>query len=452
MQKTPLSQILRRLGDHKISVDKTPEIFLTGAAVDSRLYHPGQLFFALKGGKEDGHSYLAEVAAKGASAAVVDATYEGPSHGLLLIRVQNPLRALQELAKATLGSYPTKVVAVTGSLGKTTTKGFISTLLQERYRVAASPGNSNSQIGAPLAILNEMTGNEEIWVQEMGMTHPGQILDLIKIAPPTIAVLTTVALVHACNFGSLREIAVTKGEIFSHPQTTLGILSRDIEDYSEVALLGACRKVSFSTENPMADYKLSVTKEGIQITSKDDSCNLPPLNIPGRHNLHNFLAAVAVARNLGLTWDQIRSGMSKLHLLERRLEHIEKKGILFINDSYNASAVSVKAALESLPAPKSGGKRIAVIGEMLELGQFSAQCHLDVAEAALGRVDSMICMGKACEPIVQKWEQEKRPVVWSTNLSKVVEALQQQVKAGDVVLLKGSRANRLWEVLAAYEG
>lgn len=451
MQVNTLTQISCRLEYLSISCKDPRQIIISGMSVDSRLINPGNLFFALKGAKVDGHQHLAEAFAKGAAAAVVQNHYNGPDFGLPLVRVEDPLIALQSLARETLRSHHVKVVGVTGSLGKTTTKDFIATLLREKYIVAASPGNSNSQIGLPLSILNHMRGNEDVLVQEMGMTHANQISALVEIAPPNVAVITSVALVHACNFPSIEAIGLAKGEIFSHKKTSLGILSRDISNFSELAEIGTCPKLSFSTNKHDSDYFVRDSIDGLQIYCPEGRVLLPVLPIPGRHNLHNFMAALAVARNLNLSWEQILSGITKLQLPERRFEQVEKQGILFVNDSYNASVMSVKAALECLPKPSEGGKTIAVIGQMLELGRYSDDCHLDIAEAALGCVDRMICIGAACGPIVECWTSAQREVVWVKNLDDVVGELKRQVVVGDVVLLKGASANELWKVLEAFD-
>jgi UDP-N-acetylmuramoyl-tripeptide--D-alanyl-D-alanine ligase len=447
MEKMTLTQASHFMGLKPSFIKDAP---ISGVAVDSRLLKPHNLFFALPGARVDGHAFLAEIASKGALAAVVSNSYTGSDFGIPLIRVENPLLSLQKLASQFLKESKLKVVGVTGSLGKTTTKDFIQTLLQVKFRVASSPGNSNSKIGLPLTLLNHVKGTEEIIILEMGMTHPGDITELVNIAPPDVAIITTVALVHACNFDSLKEIAQAKAEILTHSKTSLGIISKDMDHYSEIFKTGSCAKTSFSTTSSDADFYLQETGKELLIRSRSDNTILPCLNIPGKHNLHNFLAAVATVRTFGLNWEEIINGMQSLSLPERRLQHIEKNGILFVNDAYNASPVSTKAALTSLPAPKPGCKRIAVLGDMLELGKLSEECHKDVGKAALQYVDNMICVGPACGPILECWQEAKRPVIWVNKVEEAAEKLKEQMKPGDVVLLKASRAiglNRILEIL-----
>lgn len=423
-----------------------------GVSVDSRQVKSGDLFFALKGAHADGHYFLHDAASKGASAAVVSKTFEGCGLQLPLIYVEDVLQTLQTFAKKWIEKWQPKIVAVTGSVGKTTTKDFIAAFLGMRYRVASSPGNSNSQIGLPLALLNHTVGEEEILIIEMGMTHPGNILGLVQIAPPDIALLTGTALVHACNFDSLAAIGRAKGEIFSHPKTRLGIMDCAIVNFEEIANIGTCPKISFGlckqgVEQPVADYTLQVVDNQMLIAAPESQMTLDLLPLPGVHNRHNYLAAVAVARHFGLSWEEIRHKTPSLRLPERRLQFLEKNGILFLNDSYNASMVSVKAALESLPPPQKGSKRIAVIGEMLELGSFSEYCHREVGEYAFQYVDQMFCFGKECIAIRDCWQAAGKPVEWHLERSAIVEKLKKILSPGDVVLLKGSRSKEVWRVM-----
>lgn len=423
--------------------------YFSRVSVDSRLVKKNDIFFALKGARADGHHFLEQAASNGAALAVVDYHYKGFNFGLSLIKVADPLESLQKLSKALLDQRKVRIVGVTGSVGKTTTKDFITTLLKTKYRVSSSPGNHNSQIGLPLAIINHTQGDEEILVLEMGMSQAGDLAKLVQIAPPNIAVVTMVALTHAGNFSSMKEIARAKAEIFSHPKTSLGILLRDLDDFESMVQIGACPKATFSMKID-ADFTLKESGDFLHINFLGEhAATYPRLPVPGRHNLQNFLAAVAVARNLNVEWAEIHFAISSIVLPERRLQQVEREGVLFINDSYNASAVSVKAAFNSLPKPPAGGKTIAVIGQMLDLGQFSELCHREIAEEALNCIDSMICLGDGCKPITEVWSSAKRPITWFSSLEEVIAELKHQMKPGDVVLLKGSSANGLWRILDA---
>lgn len=421
--------------------------FLTqGFSVDSRLVKKGELFFALKGERVDGHDFLKKVSQQGAIGAVVSKEYRGEIEGFPLIRVDNPLVALQELGAQALAEHSPRIVAITGSLGKTTTKEFTKHLLSTRYRVAATPGNSNSQVGLPLAILNHSRGDEEIFVIEMGMTLPGHIARLVQIAPPEVAVITSVALVHACQFDAIEDIGRTKGEIFSHPKTKLGILHRDISNYTELCQIGSFPKISFSILSEEADYFLNSRKMVYTALERGEK-SIQNFLIPGRHNLHNLLAAIAVARYFQVEWEDINQATSTMVLPDRRLQFVQHRNMVFLNDSYNAAEMSVKSALEILPQPEKGGRKIAVLGSMMELGKFSDDCHARVGEYALNYVEKMYCLGEECSPIYDIWKQAGRPVQLFKQRIDLVDALKKELKPLDVILLKGSRSKELWKVL-----
>lgn len=432
---------------------KLPALLIDGEALgygaDSRLIKPGDLFIALQGDLVDGHAYLDDVFQKGAVAAIVSKEYRNTNNYPVFF-VENPLYALQELAKAVVLEYAEhtgRVIGVTGSLGKTSTKEFIKTLLQSTYKVFASPGNSNSQVGLPLAILNHTTGVEELLVLEMGMTHKGQINRLIQIAPPEVSVITTTALVHACNFTGLEEIALAKGEIFSHPHTKAAIFPYELHQ-SLAPFCNHCAKISFSITYPLADYGIDPLRPHvIEARLENKRISIGPLPIPGKHNLHNVLAAIAVARYYDVPWEQIQEMIPLLALSDRRLEFVERNGITFLNDSYNAAEKSVKAALESLPPPKEGGRKIAVLGSMMELGTFSTSCHHEVGKFALEHVEQMYCLGEECTPIHELWKKEGREVALFTDRKELVACLRSKLAPNDVVLLKGSRSKELWKVL-----
>ena len=406
-----------------------------GVGIDSRKAAPGQLFFALKGERVDGHDFLGEVAARGAAAAVVSEGYAGVDFGMKLIRVSDVLASLQWLAKEVLAQRGTRVVGVTGSVGKTTTKEFIATLLAGRYRVGKSPGNSNSQVGVPLSILNG-SGEEEVLVLEMGMSGAGEIAKLVQIAPPEVALITKIGLAHSEFFPTgLEGIRAAKAEIFSHPHTRVGIVPKDS---------GIEGRKTFALGDISADYGLCgdrIFEEGKEVYG----VHLPFM---ASHLRENFLGAAAVARNLGMSWEEIGEQTQLLKVYPMRFERKEKNGVVYINDAYNANPISMRAALMNLPKPVEGGRTIAVLGEMKELGPFSKPSHQEIGKLALQVVDQLICLGKECEPMVEMFQQAGRPVDHFLDIEALRSHLAAVIKEGDVVLLKGSNSNGLWRLLA----
>lgn len=445
MQKLNLQDVAKILSTTCFSSN-----LIQGFSVDSRLCQQGHLFFALPGEKMNGVNFLSDVASKGAIAAVVNRDYNGPDFNISLLRVDDTLIALQNLAKVVLAKSKSRVVAVTGSVGKTTTKDFLSTILGEKYRVSCSPGNNNSQIGVPLTLLNHTDGTEDILVLEMGMTHPGDLSKLLEIAPSECSIITSVGLVHACNFESIEEIARAKAEILAHPQTKIGIINRDIPIFHEVEKVGKCKKISFSFDNVLADYKAYLSDEYV-ISCQGGLHPLGQLQFSGKHNQQNLLAAVACARYFDLSWDQISSGIQKLRLPDLRGQLIYKEGITFVNDAYNAAPISVKAALESLPPAQSGGRKIAVLADMLELGKFSEISHREIGNFALKYIDVMYCYGNETRYIQECWQQAKRPIYWFSDRLELARSLRDELQKGDVVLIKGSRGTQISKIMEEME-
>jgi UDP-N-acetylmuramoyl-tripeptide--D-alanyl-D-alanine ligase len=426
----------------KLSVEDRP---ITGFAIDSRQVKVGDLFFALQGAKFNGHDFLKEVAGKGAVAAVVEAGFRGESGGLVLLRVDDVPRAMQELARLSQAKREQRVVAVTGSLGKTTTKEFIATLLAQKYTVAKTPGNNNSQVGMPLAILNG-SGEEEVFVVEMGMWRAGEIRRLVEIAPPEIAVITKIGFPHIEAFSNgLDGVAAAKAEIFSHPRTTLGVVGIKALDYAVIRDTGSFPKKSFGVAPLKANF---VLEEGRLVQDEDEMS--PPLRLPfsETHLCENFVGAASVARLMGLSWQEIALGAKLLKAVTLRYEKVQKQGITFINDCYNASPESMEAAFVNLPRPTFGGKTIAVIGEMTcGLGSYSEGAHRKVAEQALEKVDHLLCYGKGCLPMIEMFSDAGRPAEFFHDLLKLRTTLMEISKPGDIVLIKGSNSNQLWQIL-----
>jgi UDP-N-acetylmuramoyl-tripeptide--D-alanyl-D-alanine ligase len=421
---------------------------VTGFKQDSRGVLPGDLFFAMKGETVDGHAYLEEVAAKGAVGAVVSRDYAGEEFGLVLLRVGSVIESLHKLAKTVHGMRTVRVVGVTGSVGKTTTKEFIATLLAGKFRVAKTPGNANSQVGVPLSILNS-DGDEEVFVMEMGMSLPGEIRKLIDIAPPEVAIITKVALAHVGFFEEgLEGIAKAKTEILAHPATRIGILNEQVASFSS-AMTGSSLKMTYGLAGEGKDCDFMLCWEGDNYYAQEREGRTSAFALPfsASHLAENFIGAAAVARAMGMQWSEIIPQVSKLTLYMRRFERRERDGIIFLNDSYNANPTSMKAALSNLPTPGAGKKRIGVLGAMKELGVFTEESHREVALAALASIDYLLCLGEECQTMVEVFKKANRPVELFQELAHIKKRVFELAEEGDVVLLKGSNSKKLWLVL-----
>jgi UDP-N-acetylmuramoyl-tripeptide--D-alanyl-D-alanine ligase len=432
MRNTPFKEVAQ-----KLKGSSAQELPIAGFQVDSRQIGPGELFFALPGEKTDGHRFLAEVKQNGGIGAVVSRSYEGPSFDLELIRVDNVLESLQTLAQESIRQLPVQIVAVTGTMGKTTTKDFIATLLEAKFRVGKTYASYNTKLTLPITLLN-MRGDEEVFVLEMGMDGPKDIERLVEIAPPDIAVLTQVAVAHyGYSFPEgLPGIAKAKGEIFHHPRTKKAIFYHGFLQYPEIFETLRSEKVTFSLEDRSADYFLSeknIDERGVRAYRFEE---LPFIQT---HVLHNFLAAVSVARAFKLEWDLINGQIPKLRLPKMRFEMFEKEGIVFVNDAYNANPESVKSALMSFPEPKSGGKRIAVLGHMADLGPVTEEKHREVGRFAQKYVDHLLTFTGDALLLKEAFAEGKKPAEYFDELDSLVERLQELMRPGDVVLVKGSR-------------
>ncbi len=390
-------------------------------AIDSREVEKGGLFFALRGEKVDGHGFLEEVAARGVFAAVVDESYSGPDFGMVLFRVDDVVYAMHEIARRALLERNTRVIGITGSIGKTTTKEFLYEILRSKFRVGKTFGNRNSQRTLPLAILNAR-GDEEFLILEMSMTEKGNIKNLVRMAPPEIIVLTPIVACHAKYFQSLEEIAEAKMEIFTET-AEFAVIHEKSAKFDVVAEGCSCEHVIYPEE---LGFDSPFTES---------------------HLTENVSAAIEIGKYLGLTLEEMSLSSKRLKPFEHRFEKKEFQGVTFIDDAYNANATSMIAALQNLPKPRIGGKTIAVLGSMGELGKYSFASHTEVAKEAVTKVDILFCIGEEAKPMVEIFEKIKKPACYFSSYDKLKEAVHKIANEGDVVLVKGSNFHKLWKVI-----
>lgn len=424
---------------------------IKGFAVDSRNVEAGFVFFALKGAKVDGHDYLLDVAKKGGIAAVVSSSFEKEIDGLVLLKVDDVLKVLQRLAKEVLAKQNKRIVAITGSMGKTTTKEFAATLLSASFKVFKTPGNANSQIGLPLSLLNKGETDEEIIVLEMGMMARGEITNLIQIAPPELAAITKIAPAHLEFFpNGLEGIAAAKAEILAHPLTKHAIINSQASTYPIILSNGSCKKTYFSLnkESGFSNKDFWVEQEGEKLFICNHKERSPAFTLPfdAPHLQENFFGAVMIARYFGISFEKLVESAKQLQLFQKRFEKIEKNGVTFINDSYNANPESMKAALSHLPVPRHGGRVIAALGHMVELGSICQKTHEEIGEYASRHADKLICLGEKCLPMKEGFARSGKPVAHYLDINDMKRALFSELNEGDVVLVKASNSVRLWRL------
>ncbi|PYL40066.1 MAG: UDP-N-acetylmuramoyl-tripeptide--D-alanyl-D-alanine ligase [Verrucomicrobia bacterium] len=420
-------------GDGNISIDKI--------STDSRTLRRGELFVALRGENFDGHKFVAAAVKAGAAGVIVDLGWSGKvSESVAIIRVEDTLQAYQNLAANYRKSLPLRVLAITGSNGKTSTKDFAAAVLGRRFHVTKTEANFNNHVGLPRTML-EATSQDEVAVWEIGMNHPGEVATLAKLAAPDAAIITNIGVAHIEFMGSRDAIAIEKGALAEAigPQGSVPF-TKEIAARTRAKVIFAG-----TTTGTIRAGEITQSSDGSDFTIHEGAhrCRAQ-LPVPGLHMVQNAMLAVAAGRVFGLSLEESAAGLAAAPLTKARLQIKEIHGVKFIDDSYNANPDSMKAALRTLVELDVDGKRIAVLGEMRELGDESVRGHREVGETAaeLG-VDQLIAvgeMGSAIAEAARKAGLEKAAAVRSTN--EAAEILADIAAPGDLVLIKGSRAAR----------
>jgi UDP-N-acetylmuramoyl-tripeptide--D-alanyl-D-alanine ligase len=447
LQIAELSGAKLEAGDGNVSVSKV--------STDSRTVKRGELFVPLRGENFDGHEFVSAAAKTGAAGAIVDLAWRGKvPKDFALLRAEDTLIAYQNLAANYRKSLPLKVLAITGSNGKTSTKDFAAAVLGRRFRVTKTEGNFNNHVGLPRTIL-EATSQDEVGVWEIGMNHPGEIVALAKIAAPDAAIITNIGVAHIEFMGSREAIAAEKGALAEAvgPDGTV-ILNADDPFTEKIAERTRARVIrAGTTSGTVCVGEITQSANGSEFTILEGAhrCRAQ-LPVPGLHMVQNALLAVAAGRAFGLSLEECAAGLATAPLTKARLQIKEIQGVQFIDDSYNANPDSMKAALRTLVELDAEGKRIAVLGEMRELGGESEQGHREVGEVAatLG-IDHLIAIGEMGEIIAeaaQKAGLEKSVAVRSTR--EAADSLGEIAEPGDLVLVKGSRSARTEQVIEEF--
>src|SRR5436309_12295459 len=376
MNPTPLEQIAKFAGAEIFSGDG--KVFIDKISTDSRAVKRGELFVALRGEKFDGHNFVESAAKAGAAGAVVDFNWKGKvPENFALIRVKDTLQAYQKLAANYRKSLSLKVVAITGSNGKTSTKDFAAAVLARRFQVTKTQGNFNNHVGLPRTIL-EATSRDEVAVWEIGMNHPGEVAALAKVAAPDAGIITNIGVAHIEFMGSRERIAAEKGalaEAVGGGGTV--ILNADDPFTREIAARTRGKVIlAGTTAGTIRASEVNQSGSGTDFTILEDAhrCRAQ-LPVPGLHMVQNALLAVAAGRVFGLSLEECAAGLVAAPLTKARLQVKEVRGVQFLDDSYNANPDSMKAALRTLVELDAEGQRIAVLGEMRELRDESEPGH-----------------------------------------------------------------------------
>jgi UDP-N-acetylmuramoyl-tripeptide--D-alanyl-D-alanine ligase len=430
----------------------SPDQVFTHVSTDTRTIAPGALFVALRGDRFDAHAFVAAACEAGAAGVVVSSMPNLPVGGAAVIVVRDTLRALQDLARAVRRASGTRVVAITGSAGKTTTKEVTADLLASRYRVFRNRGNLNNHVGLPISLL-ELVNRPDLAVVELGMNHEGEIRTLVRIAEPDIRVWTNVGDAHFGHFGSREAVARAKAEILEGAtERTLVVSNADDPLVAVHTHRSPARQVTFGFGDDATVRATRVEDRGFDGTSAivETPYGLVKLEVTlaGRAQLTNVLAATAIALELGVSPDAIEQRVSAIEPVARRgAIRIAPNGARVVDDSYNASPAAVRAMLAALAATPVRGRRVAVLGEMLELGSASRQLHENCgqAAAAAGVNELVVVGGEAADGLAagaMTGGLSRAQIHRFADSAGAAERIHELVAPGDLVLVKGSRGTR----------
>lgn len=454
---------------------QSASLVISEAAIDSRQLIPGSMFVALKGERSDGHDYVGAAFERGAHLAliqrevtvdrpVVDLTSPDFSDGLVLpnppfcIRVKDTLESLQKLAAYWRRKHDLRVIGITGSVGKTTTKELIAEVLAQHYRVLKTQGNLNNEIGLPLTLLR-LTAAHQVAVLEMGFYVLGEIAFLCEIAKPQVGVITSIGTVHAERAGSQEMIARGKSELVQAlPPAPTGVAVLNWDDPWVRWMADKTRAQLFTygvdpQSDLWADQVEGLGLKGIRfrLHFRNEMIHLR-VPIIGRHSVHTILRAVAVGLVSGVSWQEIiyalQHSQSQLRMVTVNLSN----GAMILDDSYNAAPESTLAALNLLS--EINGRKIAVLGDMLELGIYEQQGHEKVGVRAAEVVDTLITVGKLARIIAESAHKAGLPsskIHVTDGVEQATDLLRGILREGDVALVKGSHGLRMDRIAAALE-
>ncbi len=423
---------------------------------DTRTIQKGDIYIGIKGEKFDGNEFWKQALDNGAEAVIIqdieitEVEKERYSNKII-VKVEDTLKALYEIAKYKRSLYDIPVIAVTGSVGKTSTKDVIASVVSSKYKTLKTEGNNNNNIGLPLTILK--LKDHEAMVVEMGMNHFGEISLLTDIARPTLAVITNIGTSHIGNLGSRENILKAKLEILEGMIVPKIIINND-NDLLHKWYEKNKNKIEIHTfgiqnESELTAKDIKLKEESSEFLAKSPS-GLVKINVPvgGEHFVYNALCAIEVGHILGIADDNIKKGIEKFELTKKRMD-IKKlaNGAILINDAYNASYESMKASLNFL-ARHTGKRKIAVLGDMFELGEYTEELHRNVGkEVVKNGIDILICSGENSKYIIEETKKSKNlKIYFMNNNEQIVEKLTQELRNGDVVLVKASNGMKFFEI------
>lgn len=424
------------------------EIFVKNVCTDSRQAKPGDLFFAIRGEKFDGHEFLNEVAAKNVTAVVVEKSKVVADVATLV--VGDARIALGKLAASYRKQFDLPIICVGGSNGKTTVKELLASVLRQKFSTLASEASFNNDIGVPLTLLR-LEKSHQAAVLEAGTNHPGELAPLVKMIQPKFGVLTNIGREHLEFFGDVAGVAQEEGWLVELLPADGKLFVNGDNEWTEKIIARTKAEivcVGLGEKNDWHADKIRLDKNGVTFrvqTAEEEFCGEYRINLLGRHQVTNALFAIAVGEELGLSRDEVQRGLFECKPPKMRLQFWEANGVRVLDDAYNANADSTIAALETLCDLPLQGRRVAVLGDMEELGAHSESAHAEVGKrAAELKIGQLFAVGKMAV-VTAKAARDGglNRVIEFENVEMAVTAIRKFLKTGDVVLLKASRASRL---------
>jgi UDP-N-acetylmuramoyl-tripeptide--D-alanyl-D-alanine ligase len=417
---------------------------------DSRQAQAGCLFVPIVGERVDAHKFIPQVMASGALATLSEHVLDDSDYPYIL--VESSLQAVKDIAEFYLQQLDIPVVGITGSVGKTSTKEVIASVLEQKYCTLKTQGNFNNELGLPLTVFR-LRPEHEIAVLEMGISDFGEMSRLAKIARPDTSVITNIGTCHLENLGDRDGVLKAKTEVFNYirPQGHI-VLNGDDDKLFTVKEYNGIRPVFFGMSPEHDVYADEIVSRGL----KGMSCRIHlgeesffvDIPMPGRHMIYNALAAAAVGRIYGLTNEQIKNGIESLQPISGRFRMIETEKLLIVDDCYNANPMSMKASLDVLK--ESLGRRVAILGDMGELGENEIQLHREVgAHAGCCGIDVCICVGSLCKHMAEaaKEANPELTVIYEPDKESLLADLEGYVNKGDAILVKASHFMNFQEVV-----
>jgi UDP-N-acetylmuramoyl-tripeptide--D-alanyl-D-alanine ligase len=428
----------------------SPHRIATNICTDSRKAGPGDLFFALRGENFDAHNFLPEVAKMGVIAVVAERNKIPEDFFTTVIAVENTREALGRLAARYREDFDVPIIAVGGSNGKTTTKELLASVLRQKFVTHASEASFNNDIGVPLTLL-KLEKKHQVAILEVGTNHPGELAPLLRIICPGLGVITSIGREHLEFFGDMAGVAKEEGglaDILSAEGTLF--VNGDSEMMDEIIRRsrGKVVRVGLTEKNDCFARDVRFDERGVTFlakTARKDLCGEYRIKLLGRHQVLNALLALSVAGELGLSRAEIQRGLAECEPAKMRLQLWTTKDIRILDDSYNANADSMLAALQTLHDMPCEGRRVAVLGDMAELGQQTVPAHAEAGRrAAELHIDHLLAVGKMAHTTAESArEAGLRQVAEFPEVQSAGETLKKFLKAGDLVLLKASRAMRI---------